>query len=186
MCRAARRAAHRAHEADEGHALWVTGLKGYETLFGDQIPVNLQGFCEIGSDCAGSYLLILVPVSVPVLDSEEQYHGQERIAFPRAAGRQTQPRSSSRSGLRSTATGLPSTRHPLQLVEERVEFSLADLRKAIIATGWSQMVRRGILDPEQVVDHGPDVALTCGEARAGRRKGSRRGWGRHVRQAALW
>jgi len=36
---------------------------------------------------------------------------------------------------------------------------LADLWEAIIAAGWSQMVRRRILDPEQVVEHGPDVAL---------------------------
>jgi hypothetical protein len=69
------------------------------------------------------------------------------------------PQSSSRSGLRSTATGLPSTRHSLQLVEESVEFSLADLRGAIIAAGWSQMVRRRILDAEQVMEHGPHIAL---------------------------
>jgi len=68
--------------------------------------------------------------------------------------------SSSRAGRRSTATGLPSPRHSLQLVEESVEASLADLREAIITAGWSQMVRRRILDPEQVVEHGPDVALS--------------------------
>ena len=38
---------------------------GYEEHFGDRIPANLQDFREIGSDCAESYLLILVPVSVP-------------------------------------------------------------------------------------------------------------------------
>ena len=53
---------------------------------------------------------------------------------------------------------MPSTRHSLQLVEESGEFRLAYLWEAVIAAGWSQMVRRRILDPEQVVEHGPDVA----------------------------
>jgi hypothetical protein len=67
--------------------------------------------------------------------------------------------SSSRAGSRSTATGLPSPRHSLQLVEEGVEVSLADLGEAVLAAGWSQMVRRRVLDPEQVVEQCPDVAL---------------------------
>ena len=66
------------------------------------------------------------------------------------AGAQPRRRSSS-SGRRSTTTGLPSTRHALQLVEESVELKRANPREAIIATGWSQMVRRRILDSEQVV-----------------------------------
>lgn len=48
---------------------------------------------------------------------------------------------------RSVATGLPSTRHSLQLVEERVELSLADLWEASIAAGRSQIVRRRISTP---------------------------------------
>jgi hypothetical protein len=39
----------------------------------------------------------------------------------------------------------------LQLVEESVELKRANPREAIIATGWSQMIRRRILDSEQVV-----------------------------------
>lgn len=84
---------------------------------------------------------------------------QSKRVDPRSRGLDAPPQSSSPFGLRSTATGLPSARHSLQLVEESVEFRLVDLGEAMIAAGWSQMVRGRILDPEQVVEHGPDVAL---------------------------
>jgi hypothetical protein len=67
--------------------------------------------------------------------------------------------SSSHAWRGSTAAGLPSTRHSLQLVEESVELGLADIWEAIVAAGRSQMVRRRILDPEQIVKHAPDIAL---------------------------
>jgi hypothetical protein len=47
----------------------------------------------------------------------------------------------------------------LQLVEERIELNLASSRETIITAGWSQMVRRRILDSEQIVEHGPHIAL---------------------------
>ena len=55
-------------------------LRVMRALLGDRLPGNLQGFREIRSDCARSYLLILVPVSVPVLvgaqwSSRRRRHG---------------------------------------------------------------------------------------------------------------
>ena len=57
------------------------------------------------------------------------------------------------------ARGAPSPHHPLQLVEEPVELILSDVGQAVVTAGRLLMARRRVVNPEQVVHGGPNVAF---------------------------